>query len=150
MKAKNTSNLNLINTGRLEKLEKLLSFSNSCLKGVGGLFNIFSILGDLRNFWQNIHPWSWLVQIGTLGSTMSTRYLASSSSSLLTSVSRSLLEAKANLTRSFLSWMALCLSSTALRYRYSLLSRALRRIILSERWEVWIIMTACETMTWGK
>ena len=39
-------------------LEKLFSFSNSCLKGGGGLFNIFSILGDLRNFWQNIHPWS--------------------------------------------------------------------------------------------
>ena len=38
-------------------LEKLFSFSNSCLKGGGGLFNIFSILGDLRNFWQNIHPW---------------------------------------------------------------------------------------------
>ena len=37
-------------------LEKLFSFPNSCLKGGGGLFNIFSILGDLRNFWQNIHP----------------------------------------------------------------------------------------------
>ena len=38
-------------------LEKLFSFPNSCLKGGGGLFNIFSMLGDLRNFWQNIHPW---------------------------------------------------------------------------------------------
>ena len=37
-------------------LEKLFSFPNSCLKGGGGLFNIFSMLGDLRNFWQNIHP----------------------------------------------------------------------------------------------